>query len=94
MTLQKTATDAASEDGWSETLSGAIDAFSYGGEIYGVPINQESTFFFYNERIFDEYGLTPPESFDELLDLCRTLRSNGVTPMSLSSATSRARPYL
>ena len=80
-------TEAASEDGWGETLSeGAINAFSLDGDIYGVPISQESKFFFYNERIFEENGVTPPETFEGLLELCQTLRDSGVTPMSFGNS--------
>ena len=79
-------TDAA-QDGWGETLSeGAINAFSYDGDIYGVPTSQESKFFFYNERIFEENGVTPPETFEGLLELCQTLRDSGVTPMSFGNS--------
>ena len=80
-------TTAASQDGWGETLSkGAVDAFNYDDELYGTPTSQESKYFFYNKRLFDENSLTPPTSFSELLDLCRTLRSSGITPMSLGNS--------
>lgn len=80
-------TEAANRDGWGEALSeGAVAAFRQDGEIYGAPISQESKFFFYNTRIFEENNLAPPETFAGLLDLCQTLRESGVTPLSFGNS--------
>ena len=38
----------------------------------------------YNKAIFEEYGLEPPETWDELLAVCETLQSNGVQPLGIS----------
>ena len=79
--------EAAQQDGWADTLSeGAVEAFSLDGTIYGAPISQESKFIFYNTRIFEENSITPPATFSELLDICRTLSESGVTPMSFGNS--------
>lgn len=79
--------EAATDDAWGTNLAaGAINAFSHDGSVYGVPFSQESKYFFYNSRIFDELGLSEPQSFSELLDLCRTLRENDIVPMSFGNS--------
>lgn len=63
-----------------EQLSwGQIDGVTYMspaalGDDYGV---------YYNKDIFDKYGLEEPKTWDELLTICETLKSNGVVPFAL-----------
>ncbi len=35
----------------------------------------------YNTEIFDEYGLTPPKDYAEFLEICETLKTNGIIPI-------------
>ena len=53
-----------------------------GGVVYGVPGSSCYGGFFYNKGIFDKYGLKEPETYDELIAICKTLKSNGVTPFA------------
>lgn len=42
------------------------------GSLYGLPFGAETSVLFYRTDIFEEHGLTPPETYEELLDLaCR-----------------------
>lgn len=42
------------------------------GSLFGLPFGSETSVLFYRTDIFEEHGLTPPETYDELLDLaCR-----------------------
>lgn len=52
------------------------------GMVYGVPFRLDCKLFFYNTDIFNQYGLTAPKTFDELLADCKTLLDNGVTPIA------------
>jgi raffinose/stachyose/melibiose transport system substrate-binding protein len=54
--------------------------------IYGIPYDVNVYGVFYNKTIFDEYGLTPPETLDELEQLLATLKDNGVTPFAAGGA--------
>jgi len=38
---------------------------------------------FYNTRLFDEYGVDVPTTYDELLQAVDTFKENGITPISL-----------
>ena len=67
---------------WPDELMrwGQVDGVTYMtpsalGDAYGV---------YYNKDIFDKYGLTEPETWDELIEICDTLVANGVTPFALS----------
>jgi raffinose/stachyose/melibiose transport system substrate-binding protein len=36
---------------------------------------------FYNKNIFEKYGLKAPNSWEEFVNICKTLKDNGVTPL-------------
>lgn len=55
------------------------------GEVYVMPINIMPNAFYYRTDIFEEYGLSEPETWDEFLEVLDTLKSNGQTPIALGS---------
>lgn len=63
---------------------GVIDIISYQGEIYSVPVNiHRSNVLWYNKKVFDQNGLTPPRTFDEFFSVAETLADKGITPLAL-----------
>ncbi len=61
-------------DGGIYAVSSGIDAF-YTPAIY------------YNKKIFEQYELTEPETYDELIQVCQTLIDDGITPISIVGTT-------
>jgi len=47
------------------------------GKIYGVPIFGVTHGVYYHKQIFEKYGLKEPETWDEFMALCQTLKDNG-----------------
>lgn len=78
-------TEAAAQYGWEEDLAG-LDGFRVDGTLYGVTNSLEAKFYFYNKALFEEQGVTPPTTFDELLGLCDTFNEAGITPMSMGNS--------
>ena len=63
---------------------GVIDIISYQGEIYSVPVNiHRSNVLWYNKKVFDQNGLTPPRTFDEFVSVAETLAVKATTPFAL-----------
>lgn len=64
-----------------------IYTMSQDGEIYMAPYGSATALgLIYNKQIMEENGIEVPiMSYSELLDACETLKSNGVTPMSISN---------
>jgi len=60
-------------------------AATYNGKEYAVPISMFPMYVYYNKNIFDKYGLVAPKTWDEFLNVCDTLKSNGVIPIALGS---------
>ncbi|MGE5612769.1 MAG: ABC transporter substrate-binding protein [Bacillota bacterium] len=58
------------------------------GKIYGVPNFLQCGVVYYNTRLFEENGLKEPETWDEFLHICETLKSKGIIPISMPSQKS------
>ncbi len=56
------------------------EAFTFDGKQYGVPNHVSYWPTFYNKKVFDDNGLTPPTTWDELMAAADTLKGAGVTP--------------
>ena len=69
-------------------LPASLSNVTFDDRIWGVPVeNTAIAVFYYNREIFDQYGLTPPETWGELLEVAQTLIDNGVVPFSLANKT-------
>jgi len=59
------------------------------GPLWGLPLAFETNSLAYNKRIFDEFGLSPPKTMQELLEVCQKLKNfNGIEsyPLALRGA--------
>lgn len=56
------------------------------GQIYAIPFASQTLVLYYNADIFEELRLTPPETWDELLNTAETLQENGIIPFANGSA--------
>ena len=63
---------------------GILDSFSYDGVVYGAPVLVASWVMLYNIPVFEKYGLQEPKTWDEFMNVCETLKSNGVTPIGFT----------
>lgn len=64
-----------------------LDNSTYDGKVYGLPMGLTIDVVFYNKEIFDEYGLVPPKTFDEWLEIIDILNENNVIPIALTNKT-------
>jgi raffinose/stachyose/melibiose transport system substrate-binding protein len=82
------------EQGHVTDLSGKIDVSEYpefqvevgriNDKLYMTPgASVDTRAVYYNKDIFEEYGLSRPESFSDFENIMETLHENGVTPISL-----------
>jgi raffinose/stachyose/melibiose transport system substrate-binding protein len=54
--------------------------------LYALPLEVNIEGFWYNKELFAKYGLSVPETWDDLLDAAEVFKSNGVQPFALSGA--------
>lgn len=60
-------------DAWKDFFIGAQQAVSYEEKIWAIPFGTNNLALIYNKHYFDQFGLTPPKTWAELLDLCEHL---------------------
>lgn len=88
--------DALSKAGVFADLSGSswlksfnadlIAAGQQGGKQLAVPYQLVYNDPIYNVKLFEKYGLTPPQDWDGFLALCQKLKDNGIIPIAFAGA--------
>ena len=54
------------------------------GQVYGVPFAIQTLQMYYNKAIFEELGLSEPETWDEFLTINETLLEAGYIPLAIT----------
>jgi glucose/mannose transport system substrate-binding protein len=77
--------DLYSDEGWLDVMpAGLIDLISQDGDIYSVPVNiHRANVMWYIPDNLAEWGVEPPTTWDEFLDVAAELDSQGVTPLAM-----------
>lgn len=69
----------------SDFLPSSLDAVTYKGQVYGVPVEgTQPVYFFYNKQVFARDHLTFPTTWNGLLSTVATLKEDGTIPISLA----------
>ncbi len=75
------------EDNWRDNfLDAAMNNSTFEGKTYGVPVtNVAPAVIWYREDMFAEYDLTPPETYEELLEIIEVFKENDIVPFTLAN---------
>lgn len=57
-----------------ESIGKLAEAGKFDGKTYFMPYRPNAEINYYNENKFNEYGLTPPQNWDELYETAKTLK--------------------
>src|SRR4051794_3618164 len=69
-------------------LPSVVNVASFGGKLYGVPINgTQPVVLYYNKDLFAKVGAQPPKTWDDLLALVPKFKSAGIAPLSLAGGS-------
>jgi len=66
-------------------LPSSLAPVTVGGKIYGVPGPMHTDGLIYNKSMFERFGLEVPNTWDEFLQVCETLKAKGVVPIALNA---------
>jgi len=78
--------DLWESEGWNESYPKGFRAMSsVDDKQYFLPTSWYWWAVYYRPSIFDELGLTPPETWEEFLAVCDTLKENGYTPLAIGT---------
>lgn len=50
---------------------------------YAVPFGNYFILMYYNKELFEQAGVQPPETLDEMLEVCEKLKENGIRPFQI-----------
>ena len=62
-----------------------LSNLTYGGKKYGSVYTMNVSMLFYNKKMFDQYGLKAPATYDELKAVCQKFIDNKITPFGISA---------
>ncbi len=86
--------DLNADSSWKNRfLPAVMSGVTFDGKIYGVPNSGiQPVLFFYNKALFDQFHLTPPQTWSELLQAISTLKQHNIIPIALAGGSQW--PYL
>lgn len=76
--------DYYTEEFQSQLPKAALNNATYDGKLYGATYTTPVSALFYNKKMFDEYGLKAPQTWEEFMNICRTFIDQGITPLGVS----------
>lgn len=62
-------------------LAGALEANTYNGKLYGLPVTADMWYIYYNKALFEKFNLKVPTTTDDLIEVAKVFRSNGIIPV-------------
>ncbi|RME49762.1 MAG: carbohydrate ABC transporter substrate-binding protein [Caldilineae bacterium] len=78
--------DVWESEGWNEDYPKGFKALStVDGKQYFLPSSWYWWAIFYRKSVFEENGITPPETWDELLATCDALNDKGIIPITIGT---------
>lgn len=76
--------DMLAENGLKDTFQdGLLDWYSFDGSTYAVPDGNNIGVVYYNKELFEKGGVKVPSTFEEMIDVVKTLKSKGIQPMAI-----------
>lgn len=74
--------DVLDRDGLKSTFhAGILDYYSFNGNVYALPDGNNIGVIYYNKDMFAQAGVQVPKTFEELIDVVKTLKAKGIQPM-------------
>jgi raffinose/stachyose/melibiose transport system substrate-binding protein len=74
--------DLTSQSFLKKVNQGFLKSLTINGKDYSLPYSYTGVGIYYNKKIFSANNLKPPATYSELINLCRTLKAKGITPLS------------
>lgn len=83
--LAKDLTGDVTGDWQASFTPAALDAYTYDGKLYGVPITLDAKYMAYNKKLFADNGVAVPTTLEELLTACDTFKAKGIEPIAFGN---------
>lgn len=66
-------------------VPGTAEAYALDGVTYGLPLELNIVSLYYNNAMFEEQGLEPPATYEELLEVVDAFNEEGIQPIALGN---------
>ena len=78
--------DVFDQENWHEKMPPGFVALStMKGKQYFVPTNWYWWAIYYKKSIFENFGLKPPKTWDEFMEVCSTIKGGGISPITIGT---------
>ncbi len=75
-------------DGKDKYFEGPMQSTMFDGKCYGIPVTSNCLALYYNKKMLDEKGITPPETWEELRNAAKELTTEDVYGFAFASPKS------
>lgn len=87
--------DMLDQNGLKGTFQdGLLDWYSFDNNIYALPDGNNIAVVYYNTEIFEQAGVAVPTTFEEMLEVIKTLKAKGITPLAIGEKDSWTGSFL
>ncbi|WP_036630621.1 extracellular solute-binding protein [Paenibacillus shenyangensis] len=66
-------------------IPGVKESYAIDGKTYGMPLELNISYIFYNKELFKKYNLQVPKTYSEFKNIVKTLNDNGVIPAAVGN---------
>ncbi|MBS4206975.1 extracellular solute-binding protein [Bacillus sp. FJAT-50079] len=66
-------------------VAGTTEAYAIDGKTYGLPLELNIAPIYYNKKIFNQFNLEVPKTYEDFQKVVATLRENGIAPIALGN---------
>lgn len=64
-------------------IAGSLEGFKKDDKLYGLPRNTDIMLIYYNQKMFEDNGWTVPDTYEDLIALCKDIKAAGITPIAM-----------
>jgi glucose/mannose transport system substrate-binding protein len=85
--LMQDMTEIATKEGWNDIVrpKSQIEGCTKDGKVYCVPVNLHSAQWMWtNLHVYEDAGLTPPKTWDDVVATAPKLKEKGILPLSVA----------
>ncbi|MFF2481149.1 extracellular solute-binding protein [Paenibacillus sp. NPDC058071] len=75
--------DMVEQNGLKDTFQDILEFYSFDDNLYALPDGNNIGIVYYNKELFEQAGVKVPTTFEELVDVVKTLKSKGIQPMAI-----------
>jgi raffinose/stachyose/melibiose transport system substrate-binding protein len=76
--------DMVEQNGLKGTFQeGILDWYTFNNNLYALPDGNNIAVVYYNKELFEKGGVKVPTTFEEMVEVVKTLKSKGIQPMAI-----------